>query len=78
MTLIEAVATRLEEIMKEKDVTQYRLFILSGVPQSTISYIRRKRSETVNLSVIYELMDGLELDLNYFFDSPLFKRGNLE
>ena len=78
MTVAEAVATRLEEIMQEKQVTQYRVFKLSGVAQSTISEIRHKQNKSINLIAIYEMMDGLELDLNYFFNSPLFKRGNLE
>ena len=78
MTVVEAVAIRLDEIMEEKGVTQYRVYKLSGVAQSTISDIRNQKGKSINLVAIYEMMDGLGLDLNYFFDSPLFKRENLE
>lgn len=78
MTLSEAVAIRLEEIMKEYSVTQYRLSMLSGVAQSTIHYLRKHKTQSINLVAIYEMMDGLGLGIDYFFNSPLFKRENLE
>ena len=78
MTITEAVAIRLKEIMEEKGVTQYRVYKLSGVAQSTISEILHRQSKSINIVAIYEIMDGLGLELSYFFDSPLFKRENLE
>ena len=78
MTISEAVAIRLKEIMEEKGVTQYILSMLSGVAQSTISYLRNGKTQAINLIAIYEIMDGLELELSYFFNSPLFTRENLE
>lgn len=78
MTIVEAVACRLEQIMKEKGLTQYKVFKLSGVAQSTISEILHRHSKSINLVTIYEMVDGLEMELLDFFDSPLFKRENLE
>lgn len=78
MTLSDAIAKRLEELMTNYGVTQYRLYVLSGVSQSTISDIRLKKNKSVSITVIQELMDGLELGLDDFFNSPLFKRENLE
>ncbi|MCM1289556.1 MAG: helix-turn-helix transcriptional regulator [Corallococcus sp.] len=78
MKITEAVAIRLNEIMKEFDITQYRLSAKSGVAQSTIHDLRNCKSKSINLVAIYEIMDGLELDIEYFFNSPLFKRENLE
>ena len=78
MTVAEAVSIRLEEIMQEKGVTQYRLFKLSGVAQSSISYLRNAKCQSINLVAIYEIMDGLGMELADFFDSPLFKRENLD
>lgn len=78
MTIVEAVATRLEEIMKEKDLTQYRVFKLSGVAQSTLSEIRHRHSKSINLVSLYEILDGLDMEFVDFFASPLFKRENLE
>ena len=78
MNLAEAIAARIEELMRQNNVTQYRLSQLSGVSQSTISDIRLKRYKTVNLFTIYELADGLGLGLDEFFASPIFKRDNLD
>lgn len=77
MNLSEAIAARIEQLLLERGVTQYRLSRLSGVPQATISDIRLKKNRSVNLLVIYELADGLEMGLDEFFDSPLFKRENI-
>ncbi len=77
MTLSEAVAIRIEELLSENKLTQYKLSQLSGVSQATISDIRLKKNKSVNLRVIYELMDGMNLSLTDFFGSPLFDKDNI-
>lgn len=78
MNLAAAIAVRVEELMIQRNITQYKLSQLSGVSQSTISDIRLKKNKSVNLTIIHELADGLGLGLDEFFDSPLFKRENIE
>ena len=77
MTLTEALSLRLNELLQEHKLTQYRLSLLSGVSQSTIGDIRHQRNKTVNIRIIYEIAQGLKMDLPDFFDSPLFKKGNI-
>ena len=77
MTLAEALSLRLNELLQEKKLTQYRLSILSGVSQSTIGDIRHQRNKTVNVRIIYEISQGLNMGLPDFFNSPLFKNGNI-
>lgn len=77
MELNEAVALRIEELLKEKQITAYRLFILSGVPQATISGIQLKRSHSVRLDTIYALSQGFGISIAEFFDSPLFKGNSI-
>ena len=77
MTLSEAVALRIEELMAERKLTQYRLYKLTGVAQTTIVDIRLKRNRSVSLIVIYELAQGFGISLYDFFDSPLFKGDNI-
>ena len=77
MTLAEALSERLNELLEEKEMTSYRLFILTGVSQSAKSDIRLKKNKAVNLRTIYELTQGLDIELSEFFDSPLFKHGNI-
>lgn len=73
LTLSEAVSLRLCELMEERNLTQYRLYKLTGVAQTTIGDIRLQRNKTVSLLVIYQLTQGLGISVYDFFDSPLFK-----
>ena len=77
MTLTEALSLRVNELLQERKLTQYRLSILSGVSQSTIGDIRHQRNKAVNIRIIYEIAQGLKMELPDFFDSPLFKNGNI-
>ena len=78
MKLNETVRCRFPELLKEKNMTQYQLYMKSGVPKSTIGNIINCSYESVKLRVIHELCQGLEIDLKTFFNSPLFNEENLE
>mgnify|MGYP001030181748 CR=1 FL=1 len=77
MTLAEALSKRVNELLESNKITQYQLFKLSGVPQTTISDVRNMKNGTVNIRIIYEIAQGFEMDLIDFFNSPLFKRENI-
>lgn len=74
----EAVSKRLVELLKEKGMTQYRLYVRSGVPKSTIGNVVNCAYDSVKLRVLHELCQGLGIGLNEFFQSPLFDENNLE
>ena len=78
MKLKDAIAKRIKEIIKEKGITQYQLFKQSGVPQSTISTILNSETKSVKISTIFEICDGLNIELSEFFDCNYMKRNNLE
>ena len=78
MELNEAVSRRLSELLAERDMTQYQLFLKSGVPKSTIGNIIHCAYPSVKLRVIHEICQGLNLSLADFFNSPLFHETNLE
>ena len=77
MRLNEAISKRLSELLAEKGLTAYGLFMRSGVSQATISDLKNMNNTGVNLRILYELCEGLEIGLNDFFDSPLFEKGNI-
>ena len=77
MQLNQAIAIRIKDLCNKKGITQYQLFKLSGVPQSTISTILNCTYPSMKLRIIYEICDGLGIELKDFFDSPLFSRDNL-
>ncbi|MEG2541134.1 MAG: helix-turn-helix transcriptional regulator [Clostridia bacterium] len=77
MLLKTAVAERLRELLKEKGITQYQLFKITGVPQSTISTIMSEKDKTCKLNTILLLAEGLSITASEFFNSPVFDFGEL-
>lgn len=78
MKLNQAVSERLTQLLNEKDMTQYQLYIKSGVPKSTIGNVINCSYDSVKLRVIHEMCQGLDIGLEMFFTSPLFDESNLE
>lgn len=78
MKLNQAVSKRLLDLLSEQNMTQYRLYILSGVSKSTINNIVSCSYDSVKLRIIHELCQGLNIGISEFFNSPLFDEENLE
>ena len=77
MKLCEAISKRLRELMKERKLTQYALAIKTGVSQSTISAVLRSLHENPSVTVLYDIVTGLDISLAEFFASPLFQYENI-
>ena len=78
LQLNEAVSRRLSELLTERGMTAYQLYMKSGVPKSTIGNLLNCAYPSMKLRIIHELCQGLEIDLSEFFASPLFHETNLE
>ncbi len=78
MQLNEAVSKRLGQLLQQREMTQYQLYLRSGVPKSTIGNVINCSYESVKLRIIHEMCQGLGISINEFFDSPLFDESNLE
>lgn len=78
LRLNEAVSKRVQELLKEYNMTQYQLFKRTGVPKSTISSIVNCLHPSVKLRIIHEMCQGFGIGLTEFFDSSLFHEDNLE
>lgn len=78
MKLQDAVILRIEQLCIERNMTKYELFKASGVPQSTLTSIKKKRSGSVKVVTLYALCEGFDISLVEFFDSPIFERENIE
>ena len=68
-----AVAKRILELCEERGITVNRLCTISGVTQSTVNNIISGRNQTVTLSTVKKLCDGLEITIQDFFASDLFR-----
>ena len=78
MKLNQAISERLTELLQERSMTQYQLFMQSGVPKSTIGNVINCAYDSVKLRVIHEMCQGLGIEIVEFFDSPLFAESNLD
>ena len=78
LQLNQAVSRRLTELLEEHNMTQYQLFVKSGVPKSTIFNIIHCAYDSVKLRIIHELCQGFGISISEFFQSPLFDEVNLE
>ena len=76
MNIGEAVRLRILELCRERDITINKLSNLSGVTQSTVNNIVSGRNNSTTVSTIKKLCDGLDITIEEFFTSELFR--NLE
>ena len=78
MRLNEAVSLRLQQLLQEKEMTQYQLYLKSGLPKSTIGNVVNCAYDSVKLRILHEMCQGFGITLPEFFASPLFDEHNLE
>ena len=72
MTLSKAVGIRIESLLKEKNITQYRLCKEGGIPRSTLSLIVKGTYSTIKLDTIYQIVATLNMSLAEFFNDNIF------
>ena len=72
MNVGEAVAERILELCRERNISVNRLCTLSGVTQSTVNNIVSLRNNSATVATVKKLCDGLDIDISEFFASPLF------
>ena len=68
----EAVAQRILELCRERNIAVNALANISGVSPSTIYSMLNQKSQNPGVVSIKILCDGFEITVRQFFDSPLF------
>lgn len=77
-TLNDVVVERLCRFMGERDLTQYKLAQLSGIPFPTIKSIMQRRTKGISLKTIILIAAGLEMTPAEFLDDTSFLAENLD
>lgn len=72
----EAIAKRIIELCRERNIAINTLANISGVSPSTVYSMLNEKSQNPGTVSIKKLCDGLDITLREFFDSPIFD--NLE
>lgn len=73
MTIGVAVKERILQLCQERRLSINKLCTLSGVTQSTVNNIISGRNHSVTVSTVKKLCDGLEITVEDFFHSELFR-----
>ena len=73
MTILDAVAQRLTELMREKNLTMNSLAQVSAVPPSTVKNIFYGKSLNPGIVTLKLLCDGMGITITEFFDTPIFR-----
>ncbi len=78
MLLIEAVAVRVENLIKSQEgLTAYALAKKAGMPRGTLWKIIHPDLtlvKTVKLDTIYQIAAALGISLSEFFNDPIFEQ----
>ena len=78
MTVNDAVAKRISQLLREKDMSQYRLEQESGIQHGSMQCIMNGRNKTVTLSTVIMLARGFNMPLTEFLDDEIFRSENLD
>ena len=78
MTVNDAVAKRITALLKEKNMSQYRLEQLSGIQHGSMQCIMNGRNKTVTLSTVIMLAKGFNMPLTEFLNDDIFSSEDLE
>ena len=73
MTIGQACRKRIIELCVQRKITVNKLAIMSGVTQSTLNNIVSGRNNSVTVSTLKKLCDGLEISIIDFFSSKVFE-----
>ena len=77
LNISEAVALRTKELLKEKNLSQYRLEQNMGLSHETVKSIMKGKTRGVNLKTVLVLAEGFKMTVADFLNSDLFLYGNL-
>ena len=78
MTINDAVAMRTLDLMRQKNITLYRLEQDSGILHGAMDRILQSKNKTVTFTTIYRLARGFNMTIYEYLDDDLFRREDIE
>ena len=78
MTVSQAVAKRITKLLKEKQMTQYRLEKNSHIQHGSMQCIMNGRNKTTTLSTVIMIARGFDMTADEFLNDELFRSEMLE
>ena len=78
MTLCDAVAKRINNLLQEKNMSLYRLAKVSTIHAGTLNDLMYGKNRSVNLKTIYLIYKAFGMKAHEFFNDPVFDNDELE
>ena len=78
MKLSTAVVKRTNDLLRERNMSQYRLEKITAISHNTMRSLMSERSNGVNLRTVLIIIRGLDMTAAEFFDDPIFDDPELE
>ena len=72
MLISHAINLRINELLKEHNLTVYKLSYRAGISNSIISDFKRGKVKEPTISSIIHICEGFDIQLKDFFNSPYF------
>ena len=72
MTIGEAVRQRILQLCEQRNLSVNKLCTLSGVTQSTMNNNINGRNNSMTVSTLKKLCDGMGISIQEFFNSEVF------
>lgn len=78
MTICQAVAKRINGLLTERKMSQYRLEKNSGIQHGTMNGIMSAKNKGIELNTVIMIAKGFGLSVIEFLDDPIFLSDTLE
>lgn len=78
MNVCQAVALRINKLLKEKKMNLYKLEQESCVLHGTMMRIMHGYNKNITLKTIMQIADGFHISLIEFLDDDIFKNDEIE
>lgn len=73
MTITEAVAVRLAQILRERGMTKKEFKDIPGVNAQSISNLyRSNRTPSISMTTLYRICVALDMSMSRFLNHPVF------
>lgn len=72
-TINTAVALRISKILRDKNMSQYRLEKIIAMPHNTMKTFMGERNKSVNLKTVLRIVRGLEMTNSEFLMTQFLK-----
>ena len=73
MNMREALAKKILNICKDRNISVNKLALMCSLTQSTLQNIIAGHSKNPKIATIYKICEGLNITLSEFFSDDLFK-----